>query len=88
MTANPGDALTVDCWPDMKAAAEHALQIYIADKPDWTADLDAANGWPAWRSAFQAAFGAFDWDGAADRGLAIKASSAAANTVLGFASDL
>ena len=87
MTPEPYDTTTIDCWPAMRAAAERALEAHMADVPGWRADLDAENGWLAWRSAFLAAFDAFDWDGT-DRVLAIKASSAAANTVLGFASDL
>lgn len=87
VTPEPCDATAVDCWPAMRAAAERALKAHIADVPDWSAHLDAGSGWPAWRSAFLAAFAAFDWDGGADRTLAIKAASAAANTVLGFASD-
>ncbi len=87
VTPEPHDAAAVDCWPAVKAAAERALEAHIADVPGWSADWDAKNGWPAWRSAFRAAFDAFDWDGA-DRALAIKAANAAANTVLGFASDL
>ena len=77
--------LNLDCWPAMKAAAEHALQTYIADKPAWSAHLDAMNGRPAWRLAFKAAFDAFDWDGGADHDIAINAAEAAADTVLGFA---
>ena len=88
MTPEPHDAAAVDCWPAMKAAAERALEAHIADVPGWSADLDAENGWPAWRSAFLAAFAAFDWDCGADHDIAIKAAKAAAHTVLGFASDL
>ena len=82
VTPDPYDATAIDCWPAMRAAAEHALEAHITDVPGWRADLDAANGWLAWRSAFLAAFHAYDWDGA-DRALAIKAATAAANSVLG-----
>ena len=86
VTPEPYDATAVGCWPAMRAAAERALKAPVDKVPDWRADSDAANGWPAWRAAFSAAFDAYDWDGA-DRDLAIKTSKAAANTVLGFASD-
>ena len=86
VTPEPCDAAAIDCWPAMRAVAERAPEVHIADTPSWSADLDAANGWPAWRCAFRAAFDAYDWDGEADRAHAIKAARTVANTVLGFAS--